>query len=300
MADKEISGLPPTTAVRSDTLIPVYQPGDVDPAQKMTGEQFSAFAKSEVRESVLKSETAAMKALESARNASMHAQTARDASDAVQNALDNIPAGGTLVINDLTTGGAAAALSAEMGKVLNESKVPVSGGTMTGPLENCVDSVGAGRFIGNMYGAYLESYAKDSASIRQLFLGNSAQYSDVKNALMLTAEDGGSYKLYGEHNKRGGAYNGNSSTEVRFFDLGLKNDAGDGRHVGDVVSITTTNDGGCWALVGYQGALLIHTTTGTFGTIPASEIHYRDGNLVIGSTNMFVNQAGYTYFYQLL
>lgn len=44
MADKEIVALPESTGVTDETLIPVYQPGAVDPAQKMTGAQFRAFA----------------------------------------------------------------------------------------------------------------------------------------------------------------------------------------------------------------------------------------------------------------
>ena len=44
MADKEIAMLPASDGVTDDTLIPVYQPGALDPAQKMTGGQFRAWA----------------------------------------------------------------------------------------------------------------------------------------------------------------------------------------------------------------------------------------------------------------
>ena len=44
---------------------------------------------------------------------------AAGALDVINDALSNLPAGGTLVINDLTVGGTRAALSAEMGKELN-------------------------------------------------------------------------------------------------------------------------------------------------------------------------------------
>lgn len=50
------------------------------------------------------------------------AQQAESAKDAVLDAIDNIPPGAVLVINDLTTGGAAVALSAEQGKKLDETK----------------------------------------------------------------------------------------------------------------------------------------------------------------------------------
>lgn len=50
------------------------------------------------------------------------AQQAESAKDAVQEAIDNIPPGAVLVINDLTTGGTSVALSAEQGKKLDETK----------------------------------------------------------------------------------------------------------------------------------------------------------------------------------
>ena len=48
------------------------------------------------------------------------ADRAEEASAGVREALDNLPEGSVLVVNNLTTGGASAALSAEMGKTLNE------------------------------------------------------------------------------------------------------------------------------------------------------------------------------------
>lgn len=52
------------------------------------------------------------------------AATADSAKDVVLNALNNVPAGSTVIVNDLTTGGTAAALSAEMGKVLSRRPNP--------------------------------------------------------------------------------------------------------------------------------------------------------------------------------
>lgn len=52
------------------------------------------------------------------------AAAATSAKNAVETALGNIPAGNTLVINDLTTGGTSAALSAEQGKVLGHRPNP--------------------------------------------------------------------------------------------------------------------------------------------------------------------------------
>lgn len=79
----------------------------------------------QVQTKVQRAESAAAIAQENAERAAGSAEAARNASTAiksdlesVKNALDNLPEGDTLIINDLTTGGAGAALSAEMGKVL--------------------------------------------------------------------------------------------------------------------------------------------------------------------------------------
>lgn len=66
----------------------------------------------------------AQSAEESRYAAAGSAAAATSAKKAVETALDRIPAGSTLVINDLTTGGATAALSAEQGKVLSRRPNP--------------------------------------------------------------------------------------------------------------------------------------------------------------------------------
>lgn len=53
MADKEINALPELEAVTDDTLLPVYQPGAVTPAQRMSGAQFRAFAEAAAFEHVM-------------------------------------------------------------------------------------------------------------------------------------------------------------------------------------------------------------------------------------------------------
>ena len=124
MADKQIVELPMLQALTDETLIPVYQPGALSPAQKMNGKQFSAFAKAAVEEfSSLASESAAA-AANSSNSASASASAAQSAYKGVQTALNNLPEGDTLIINDLTTGGVKAALSAEQGKVLSQRPNP--------------------------------------------------------------------------------------------------------------------------------------------------------------------------------
>lgn len=63
-------------------------------------------------------------AAESAATAFDTAMMLESALEGLKNALDNLPEGKTPVINDLSTGGAAAALSAEMGKALGRRPNP--------------------------------------------------------------------------------------------------------------------------------------------------------------------------------
>lgn len=73
-----------------------------------------------VAESAAAAESAKIAAEESAEEATGTAAELKDELEGVKNALDNLPEGSTVVVNDLTTGGTKAALSAEMGKVLGE------------------------------------------------------------------------------------------------------------------------------------------------------------------------------------
>lgn len=69
-------------------------------------------------------EASAAEATASAKTATGAQTAAQSALTGVQNALNNLPAGDTLIVNDLTTGGTAAALSAEQGKVLGRRPNP--------------------------------------------------------------------------------------------------------------------------------------------------------------------------------
>ena len=117
MADKNISMLNPIGSLDDDSLLVVEQGGK---AGKMTGAQFREFAEDCVAPYSDAARTDAVLAVE-AKNAAQNAYTG------VQNAIKNIPAGSTPIINDLTTGGATMALSAEMGKKLNAEKLGLGG-----------------------------------------------------------------------------------------------------------------------------------------------------------------------------
>ena len=68
MADKEIAMLPGSSGVTDDTIIPVYQPGALEPAQSMTGAQFRKWAEDSVQPQVEAAEAAAKEAEETAKS----------------------------------------------------------------------------------------------------------------------------------------------------------------------------------------------------------------------------------------
>lgn len=110
----------------------------------------------EVRTLVQRAESAAAvteegieKAQDSAASAVGAAGAAERALEGVRNALDNIPAGSTVVINDLTTGGTTAALSAEMGSVL--AKRPNPNLLHNGYFANPVNQRGQSLYTGTGY-----------------------------------------------------------------------------------------------------------------------------------------------------
>ena len=115
MADKTVGMLENVPSLHDESLIPVEQSGEL---MHVTGKQFREFAEATVTPY---SDAARANAIlaEAARKDAQNAKTAaQSALSGVQNAIKNIPAGSTPIVNDLTTGGVTMALSAEMGKVL--------------------------------------------------------------------------------------------------------------------------------------------------------------------------------------
>ena len=90
MADKTIGDLTQATYLDDESLLVVEQHGE---ARSVSGKVVKGLVEP-------------------------YANAAQSAYEGVKEALDNIPAGATVIVNDLTTGGTTAALSAEQGKVL--------------------------------------------------------------------------------------------------------------------------------------------------------------------------------------
>lgn len=110
MADKTVGMLENVPALQDDSLIPVEQGGEL---MNLSGKQIREFVS-----------PYAERAEEAAATATGCETGAKEAWTGVQNAIKNIPSGSTPIVNDLTTGGATMALSAEMGKVLGRRPNP--------------------------------------------------------------------------------------------------------------------------------------------------------------------------------
>ena len=122
MADKttgelravNIGDLPGSADIYDDFKMPGELQGE---AVHVTGAQLKQYAVQAVKPIVKDLD----EKVSSATNAGSAAQSALAG---VREALSNLPEGSTLIVNDLTTGGTSAALSAEMGKVLGRRPNP--------------------------------------------------------------------------------------------------------------------------------------------------------------------------------
>ena len=274
MADKTIGELKKATNLDDESLLIAEQQGD---AVSVTGALFKSFAQAATKgyaESASKDAATAVGAKDAAQSA-LHG---------VRDALDNLPEGDTLIINDLTTGGASAALSAEMGKTLANNTLNKAGDTMAGPLDNSVDGLGTARFYGAEYGAYLEAY-RDYSKRRQLIVQNAdLQPNDAYGLMMWVAETNASYSVLHTSNKPSGSYTGNGSATER--------------------KIATGGIGSCCLCYGGNNELAIATPSGAFyrsgdNFIYTVSVAFANGVLTIAS-NSIVNTSSVGYVYQVL
>ena len=187
------------------------------------------------------------------------------------------------IINDLTTGGASAALSAEMGKTLEDKKLDKSGGTITGPLflsgGGKVDAADGTMVISGENAAEL-AQIEISASTGALNFGyGKKDYSDWQGST-----------VYHSGNKPGGQYVGGITT-LPISSL---------QSAGDVLSVVT--DAQHIALVTWDGAIIAYTVSGSgnVSTLSPEEANYRGGVLALNTQSAFVNAPGVTYYYQVL
>lgn len=96
------------------------------------------------------------------------------------------------------------------------------------------------------------------------------------------------YNIFGEHNKPSGSYNGNGSSTSRTITIG---------GIGKYLIMRNTKFIGIVHSLGMD----YQTTSGTSGRISSSEIKYvENGDLIISSTNTYVNANGESYFWSVV
>lgn len=213
----------------------------------------------------------------------------------VQSALNNIPAGSTLVINDLTTGGTKAALSAEMGKTLNDNKLDKGGGTMTGAL-TARQRVSAE--FPNVVTGRVEAHSAGVVDLQRLTTDGKyvavrlADNTSPTKRLTLIGNDTGawfSYDILHTGNKSSGSYTGNGS--ARTVNIG---------GIGKILCIMSTNS---TTFVTPAGGVQFNHANG-MTTYNAKELlNFTDGVLTFAPTEenpTLCNTHGAIYTYQVL
>lgn len=155
----------------STTRVPV-KPGvklNASPGVQPTPSAYEILMR-ELRDGVAKVDEQAETVEGAAAQAAESAEAAKSAKEAAVEALDSFMSSNTPIINDLTTGGTAAALSAEMGKVLNSGKINKSdkpAGTYAGTGDaaaQVIDTKGTGRGI-FIYGGRLAAIVAPNGAV---------------------------------------------------------------------------------------------------------------------------------------
>jgi hypothetical protein len=212
---------------------------------------------------------------------------AQSALSGVQTAIRNIPAGSTPIVNDLTTGGATMALSAEMGKKL----LPLDGSKyMTGALgvNNNYGNVNANANRAQLRFNPIPGDTTQATSIG-IYDGRNGLASIARLYAVVNGQEE-PYDILHTGNKPSGSYTGNGSGAQRTINTG---------GIGNMLIIWSTTGK---AFVTPGGGL--HAIGNTITNFPASGTSsvasFANGVLTLGTTDQTMNTNGQTYHYQVL
>ena len=138
----------------------------------------------------------------------------------------------------------------------------------------------------------IASYSEKSENVYYRYLGvRNSNISEKVNALSFVEKDANgttTYMLYGQHNKPSGSYQGNGSATQRIINIG---------GIGKYLIIRNSQFTG----IAHSLGMDYTTTDGINGRIPASEIKYvENGDLIISSTNVYVNANSGSYFWDVV
>lgn len=253
-----------------------------------------------VMQNVKDATNAANSAAENANNAAAQLDELGNVIDSAVAAANNANAAAENA-NTVAAGleGEITELKADLTKYLpKDGSVPMSGSLTVSKASNPAVNV---ENTGNARTAYLQemnnknmalvNYNEDNGDSAQIIIPS--EDTSLSEAVLYYRKVNGTenvYKVYGEHNKPSGTYSGNGDATERKINTG-----GIGKLLYVVYpkhghNMLVTRDGAfCW------------THNGTTKVLTNGHIHFRDGVLVITSSDEFANEAGgSTYTYQVL
>ena len=284
MADKTIGDLPAASAIYDDDLFLLEQSGE---AKNLRGALYKAYLQGFVDAASAASEEAAA------------------ALAGVRDAINNIPEGAaTPIVNDLTTGGASMALSAEMGKKLNTEQnklLPLNGskpvtGNLTisksepNILAKDTKSARAARLVEYPNGqGGIENY-KDGRNYRGIRINTEAD--DLAGALKLVQMLGGvwsEHNIFHTGNKPSGSYTGNGSATSRAIPVG---------GIGRAMLIISTKG----TAIVTDGISFGVSVSGGLTVFAYQDAHYLSstGDITVASDHELLNANGVNYMYENL
>lgn len=194
-----------------------------------------------------------------------------------------------VIVNDLTTGGASMALSAEMGKKLKSEQnnlLPLDGSkAMTGAL---TVNNGYGRAIAttNHMGISHRPTPSDAGNYTCVGVYGASELSNAVQLLRTIDGKTNYYPILHTGNKPSGSYTGNGSSTYRSVPLG---------GIGRLCLIT--RGGNHWALVSARGAII---SDGSNVTATHNVIFDGVNNLQLNTSHAALNENGVNYTYQVL
>ena len=170
-------------------------------------------------------------------------------------------------------------------KAFEGGYLPLTGGTLEHDLR-----VGGGyaEYQSSNEGAIIGAVKTIGSTVGRRWLALWNESRETRFSLQFGDSQGGSFNVFGSHNKTSGSYTGNGSATKRTVSLtGLGNGL-----------LIMSSQG--TVIVTNAGSILVHALGGTVSSLSSSELNYYAGTLTIESTDERVNKAGVTYWYQVL
>ena len=168
------------------------------------------------------------------------------------------------------------------------------GGTISGQLK--IDRRGSGAYFQINknesteadYGTYIVDCDSKGNKVQLILGASDSVIAGNQYAMRLITADGKPNTILHTGNKPKGSYTGNGQGAVRTINVG---------GIGNTLSITSENSA---VLVFRRGAICIPRDGSAISLIPQMNISFWEGTLSLGTTNVYVNENGIAYDYEVL